>query len=165
MGKRAAGSRTGSRKRERLVVIGAGMAGLKLVEELVELCPGRYDPREGSVFGSDSEGFLQRFNANLAVISCSGLTPEGPNDVNPAAAGIKRAMLARAESNMLLLDHSKYDVLALENVCSLDSIRLIVADRAPQGELARAIRRAGIAVEVAAEPAVAKAPRRAPAGR
>src|ERR1700674_589605 len=31
------------RKRERLVVIGAGMAGLKLVEELVELCPGRYE--------------------------------------------------------------------------------------------------------------------------
>ena len=30
-------------KRERLVVVGAGMAGLKLVEELVELCPRRYD--------------------------------------------------------------------------------------------------------------------------
>src|SRR6478672_10127887 len=30
-------------KRERLVVVGAGMAGLRLVEELVELCPGRYD--------------------------------------------------------------------------------------------------------------------------
>ena len=125
----------------------------------VVLCPGRYDPREGSVFGSDSESFLQRFNANLAVISCSGLTPEGPNDVNPAAAGIKRAMLARAESNMLLLDHSKFDVLALENVCGLESIRLIVADRAPQGELVRAIRRAGIGIEVA-EPA-AKALRRA----
>src|SRR5262245_20579813 len=30
-------------KRERLVVVGAGMAGLKLVEELVELCPSLYD--------------------------------------------------------------------------------------------------------------------------
>jgi nitrite reductase (NADH) large subunit len=29
--------------RERLLVVGCGMAGLKLVEELVELCPGRYD--------------------------------------------------------------------------------------------------------------------------
>jgi nitrite reductase (NADH) large subunit len=28
---------------ERLLVVGAGMAGLKLVEELVELCPGRYE--------------------------------------------------------------------------------------------------------------------------
>lgn len=30
-------------KRERLVVIGAGMAGLKLLEELSARCPGRYD--------------------------------------------------------------------------------------------------------------------------
>ena len=29
--------------RERLVVVGAGMAGLKLVEDVCELCPGRYD--------------------------------------------------------------------------------------------------------------------------
>jgi DeoR/GlpR family transcriptional regulator of sugar metabolism len=132
----------------------------------VVLCPGHYDSREGSVFGSDSESFLQRFNANLAVIGCSGLTPQGPNDVSPAAAGIKRAMLARAESNMLLLDHSKYDVLALENVCSLGAIQLIVADRPPAGELARAIKRAGIAVEVAgaAEPPAAQPPGR-PSGR
>ncbi len=128
----------------------------------VVLCPGRYDPREGSVFGSDSESFLRRFNANLAVIGCSGLTAEGPNDVNPAAAGVKRAMLARAESNMLLLDHSKFGVLTLENVCGLEAIRMIVADRAPTGELARALRRAGVALEIAgpAEPA-AKGLRRA----
>jgi len=126
----------------------------------VVLCPGRYDSREGSVFGSDSEAFLRRFNANLAVISCTGLTAEGPNDVSPDAAGIKRAMLARAESNMLLVDHSKFDLLALENVCGLDAVRLIVADRAPAGELARAIRRAGVALEVPPE-AEATAPKTA----
>jgi nitrite reductase (NADH) large subunit len=41
------GSRFGcgkaSHKRERLVIVGAGMAALKLVEEIVSLCPGRYD--------------------------------------------------------------------------------------------------------------------------
>ena len=31
------------RRRERLLVVGGGMAALKLVEELVEQCPGRYD--------------------------------------------------------------------------------------------------------------------------
>jgi DeoR/GlpR family transcriptional regulator of sugar metabolism len=115
----------------------------------VVVCPGRYDAREGSVFGSDSESFLHRFNANIAVISCSGLTADGPNDVNPSAAAIKRAMLARAEANMLLLDHSKFDLLTLENVCPLDAIKLIVADRAPTGELARAIKRADLPVELA----------------
>ena len=97
----------------------------------VVVCPGRYDAREGSVFGPDSESFLRRFNANVAVLSCSGLTPEGPNDVNPSAAVIKRAMMTRAETNMLLVDHSKYGLLTLENVCPLHDIRLIVADRWP----------------------------------
>ena len=31
------------RRRERLLVVGGGMAALKLVEELVEQCPGRYE--------------------------------------------------------------------------------------------------------------------------
>jgi DeoR/GlpR family transcriptional regulator of sugar metabolism len=124
----------------------------------VVLCPGRYDPREGSVFGSDSESFLQRFNANLAVISCSGLTPSGPNDVGPDAAAIKRAMLSRAESNILMLDHWKFDELALENVCRLDAIGMIVADRAPTGDLSHAIRKAGVKVEIAG-PAESSAPK------
>jgi DeoR/GlpR family transcriptional regulator of sugar metabolism len=115
----------------------------------VVMCPGRYDPREGGVFGSDSESFLQRFNANIAVISCSGLTPDGPNDVNPNAAAIKRAMMARAETNMLLVDQSKFDLLTLENVCALERIKLIVADRAPAGELGRALKRSGVPIEIA----------------
>lgn len=118
----------------------------------VVLCPGRYNAREGSVFGSDAENFLQRFNANIAVVSCSGLTADGPNDVDSHAAGIKRAMLARAEANMLLVDHSKFDLLTLENVCQLDKIKLIIADRAPAGDLARAIKRAGVAAEIATFP-------------
>jgi nitrite reductase (NADH) large subunit len=34
---------TVQRPRERLVIVGGGMAGLKLIEEIVELCPGRYE--------------------------------------------------------------------------------------------------------------------------
>ncbi|HXQ42628.1 MAG TPA: DeoR/GlpR family DNA-binding transcription regulator [Candidatus Udaeobacter sp.] len=117
----------------------------------VVVCPGRYDAREGSVFGPDSESFLRRFNANVAVCSCSGLTPEGPNDVNPSAAVVKRAMMARAETNMLLVDHSKFGVLTLENVCPLHDIRLIVADRLPAGDLARAIRRLNLPVETGSQ--------------
>jgi DeoR/GlpR family transcriptional regulator of sugar metabolism len=116
----------------------------------VIMCPGRYDAREGSVFGADAVAFLERFNANVAVISASGLTSDGPNDVNPNAAAIKRAMMARAESNMLLVDHSKYDLLTLENICPLSRIGLIVTDRAPSGPLGKALKRAGVSVEIAA---------------
>lgn len=115
----------------------------------VILCPGRYDGREGSVFGSDAIAFLERFNANVAVISASGLTADGPNDVNPNAAAIKRAMLGRAASGLLLLDHSKYDLLTLENVCPLAGIDVLVSDAVPPAGLARALKRGGVAVELA----------------
>ena len=60
---------------------------------------------------------------------------------------MKRAMMARAETNMLLVDHSKFGVLTLENVCPLPEIRLIVADRLPAGDLARAIKRLNLPIE------------------
>ena len=50
---------------------------------------------------------------------------------------------------MLLVDHSKFDLLTLENVCPLNAIKLIVADRMPTGDLARAIKRADLPVEIA----------------
>lgn len=115
----------------------------------VLMCPGVYDGRERTVFGSDAERFLERFNANVAVISASGLTAEGPNDANPHAAAIKRAMLSRASSSMLLLDHSKFDLLALETICPLARIGCLVADAAPAAPLAGALRRAGVAVKIA----------------
>ncbi|MGH6947299.1 MAG: DeoR/GlpR family DNA-binding transcription regulator [Kiloniellales bacterium] len=115
----------------------------------VIICPGHYDGREGSVFGSDTAEFLGRFHANVAVISASGLTEEGPNDVNPSAAAVKRAMMARAEASMLLVDHSKYGVLTLENVCPLSKVGLIVTDRPPSGSLAKALKRAEVPVVVA----------------
>ncbi|SMF19166.1 transcriptional regulator, DeoR family [Tistlia consotensis] len=117
----------------------------------VILCPGRYDGREGSVFGSDAVAFLDRYNANVAVISASGLTADGPNDVNPNAAAIKRAMLGRSATGLLLLDHSKYDLLTLENVCPLDEIDVLVSDQAPPAPLGRALKRAEVAVELAGE--------------
>lgn len=115
----------------------------------VIICPGVYDGREGSVFGSETTDFLGRYNANVAVIGASGLTEEGPNDVSPSAAAVKRAMLARAEASMLLVDHSKYGLLTLENICPLSKVGLIITDRSPGGSLAKSLKRAAVPVVVA----------------
>lgn len=113
------------------------------------VCPGRYDGREGGVFGSDTTEFLARFHANVAVIGASGLTEEGPNDVSPSAAAVKRAMMARAEATVLLVDHSKFGLLTLENVCPLSKVSLVVTDQAPGGSLAKALKRASLPVVTA----------------
>jgi DeoR/GlpR family transcriptional regulator of sugar metabolism len=109
-------------------------------------CPGHYDAHEGSLTGPDTIAFLGRFNANRAVIGASGLTPEGPNEVNSGAAAVKRAMLQRAEERMLLADHSKFGEPHLEVICPLGEINRLVCDRAPGRELAAALRRAKVEV-------------------
>ncbi len=107
-------------------------------------CPGRYDVHEGGVTGPDCVAFLARFNANRAIVGASGLTAEGPNEANSGAAAVKRAMLARAQERMLLIDHLKFGQPNLEVVCPLEDLNRIVTDRPPARELVQALRRAEI---------------------
>ena len=74
---------------------------------IVISCPGTYDPHEGNVTGAETVDFLERYNVNWAILGASGITGAGPNEARAGGAAIKRVMLARAEQNMLLLDHSR----------------------------------------------------------
>jgi DeoR/GlpR family transcriptional regulator of sugar metabolism len=122
--------------------VAKAIAGNSSITALV--CPGRYDPHEGSVGGSDTIAFLGRFNADCCVISASGITAEGPNDARSDSAAIKRAMLARCRHRILLMDHGKFDFPNLEVVCPLSDISLLVTDMAPPLPLKAALGRAGV---------------------
>jgi DeoR/GlpR family transcriptional regulator of sugar metabolism len=113
-------------------------------------CPGIFDRHEGCVVGPDTMNFLARFNANHAVIGASGITVDGPNEAHLGAAAVKRAMLERAESRILVLDHAKFGQANLETVCPLSGFDHLVADRTPSGELAIALQRVRVEVHVAA---------------
>src|SRR5947207_2058729 len=68
-----------ARQRERLLVIGAGMAGLKLVEEVVELCPGRYDI---TMVGAEAR---PAYNRVLLSSLLAGDAEEGDITLRPAS--------------------------------------------------------------------------------
>ncbi|GGG27559.1 DeoR family transcriptional regulator [Caldovatus sediminis] len=119
----------------------------------VLLCPGELYAAERAVYGPDTDEFLRRFNADLCLIGASGLTAEGPTDVERRACWVKRAMLARAARRVLLVDGGKFDAPHLERVCPLAALTDLVTDRAPPAELGRALERAGVRVTIAGEPA------------
>lgn len=106
-------------------------------------CPGTYDPREGIVDGPDTVAFLDRFQANRAFVSTSGLTVEGPTEAHSGSAAVKRAMFRRAVERVLLLDHSKFDQPNLEVVCPLGDVQRLITDAPVPDALGRALRRAG----------------------
>lgn len=114
------------------------------------LCPGEYDPREGGVFGAHTSEFLQRLRADRAVFGASGLGPDGPSEAIPGAAAVKRAMIARAQHTMLLVDATKFGQEHVELVCPLVNIGDLVVDRKPPAALVTALREATVRVHVAA---------------
>jgi DeoR/GlpR family transcriptional regulator of sugar metabolism len=119
----------------------------------VVVCPGDYAAGEGGTFGPDTLAFLRRFHADKAVIGAGGLTDEGPTEVRPEAAWVKRVMIERARRRILLVDRSKFEQARYEIVCPLAEIDDLVTDCQPPPELNRAIRAARIALHLA-EPAL-----------
>lgn len=113
------------------------------------LCPGDYDAHEAAVFGSETLDFLRRFRANSALISASGITTEGINEVSSNASWVKRVILERSNRSVLLVDHSKFNSNHLEVICALSRLTDMVTDLNPDRELSMALRKANVKVHVA----------------
>lgn len=113
------------------------------------LCPGDFYPVERAVYGPETVAFLGRFNADMVLIGASGLTAEGPSDVESRAAWVKRAMLERAPRRVLMVDGGKFGMAHLERICGLSGITDLVTDLAPPPALAAALQRAGVRLTIA----------------
>ena len=114
----------------------------------VLLCPGTYDSREGSVMGEDTVEFVRRYNADVAIIGASGLSADGPSDMISGAAAVKRAMISRSLSTVLVVTHDKFGRSSLERICGLDDITDIVTDSEPKADLRTAAEQAGTELHV-----------------
>ncbi|MBP0494089.1 DeoR/GlpR family DNA-binding transcription regulator [Pararoseomonas indoligenes] len=127
------------------VVSAAGDApGLRVL-----VAPGEFHAPERALYGAETDAFLRRFSADVAMIGASGLTLEGPTDAESRAAWVKRAMLDRCPRRVLLLDSGKFGRGYLERVAELSALTDLVTDTAPPPPLAAALARAGVAVHVA----------------
>lgn len=115
----------------------------------VLLAPGVYQSAEGAVLGAHTLGFLGGFNADLAILGASGLTPEGPSDAQIASGTVYSAMVARSAATLLVADRSKFGAVFAARWASWNQIARLVTDAAPEGALAEALARHGVAVTVA----------------
>ena len=116
----------------------------------VVLCPGDYNMQEGGSFGPETCAFLRRYNATKAFIGASGLTAEGPAEVNTAATWVKRGMIERSGRALLLVDQTKFGAKSLELICPLETLDDIVTDAAPNPDLREALVAAKVTINLAA---------------
>jgi DeoR/GlpR family transcriptional regulator of sugar metabolism len=128
----------------------ATILGANLLARVI-MPPGEFSAAEAGVVGSETNAFVQRFNANVCITGASGMTPEGPADTNLDAARLKRTMISRAHKTILVADHSKFEKYALETVCPWNAIGTIVTDRTPAGPFLEIFEAHNIALVVAGD--------------
>jgi DeoR/GlpR family transcriptional regulator of sugar metabolism len=112
----------------------------------VTFCPGRYDGGRGAAGGAETLDFIGRFRANLAILGACGIDAKGPSSGHADAAAIKRAMLERAEENVLVFDHTKLGSRHAHAICAMAAIDHLLCDARPEGELRKALLQANVDV-------------------
>ena len=99
------------------------------------IMPGGIVRREAfSLVGRWSADLIQQFNISRAFMGARGFTlQEGLTDVNPDEVALKRAIVQVAKQVVALIDHTKWNQVALASFCNVEQLSQIITDkRAPR---------------------------------
>ena len=104
---------------------------------------------ELAVVGGTIRSQLENFYFDRCFIGVSGLTEDGFHDYAPEDAEVKRVLIERSASVVVLCDTSKFKRRSFARVAPLESCTTLVTDMEPGEELGQALRNAGVTVIVA----------------
>lgn len=136
-----------------LTVITNGVKNSLLLSEKTDakiyLPGGIVNSRSTSVIGSDTVEYLTRINAELALLSCSGIhLSNGVTDASYEQATVKRILFKNARLKVLLCDSSKFDLTFMCRTCGFEEIDYLLTDKLPPKPYLDAISAAGCEVLV-----------------
>ena len=87
-----------------------------------------------AVVGEMALEFFKDFNADIAFLSCRGISLDGVFEADLNQALIKQRMMANAKKTVLLIDNTKYDSEHFFKLCDFGKIDAIVTDNKPNDE-------------------------------
>jgi DeoR/GlpR family transcriptional regulator of sugar metabolism len=113
----------------------------------VLMAPGFYNAGEGANHGSHTINFLNSFWADYAIVSASGLLPEGPCDALVDAGEVYATMISRSFKTVLAADKSKFNLKFPSQYAQWRDIDYLITDQMPTGDLATALDRHEIEIQ------------------
>ncbi len=120
----------------------------------VYMAGGELRSDSGAALGHSAIEFITRFSVDHAIISAGAVNAgDGVLDYDLEEAQFGQAVLSRGRRRVVVSDASKFGRKGLVQVCALDGFDELVANRAPPGDLARALEQAGIALRLGDAPA------------
>jgi len=108
----------------------------------VYLCGGHFRADDGAVFGRAATDFLGQFRVRRAILSIGGIScSDGLLDFAMEEAEFARAAIRRADSVVVVADHTKFGRRAPIRVGGFDQVTTIITDRAPPASFTEHIAR------------------------
>ena len=90
---------------------------------------GYYFPASRGFVGAQAEAFVASVKADVCIIGASGVSLEdGITTPYPMHTALQKAIIASAKTKIIVCDHSKFDKHAMEKICDLSDIDVIVTD-------------------------------------
>ena len=90
---------------------------------------GYYFPASKGLVGSVAESFVGSVRADICIVGASGVSVEGGvTTPYPMHTALQKTIIAAAKTKILVCDHSKFDKRAMENICDLKDIDILVTD-------------------------------------
>ena len=115
----------------------------------VILSGGQLRGKELTLSGFPAEENLGHFNVDKAFIGIGGITEEGITDFHMGEANLHRQLVRNATQSVALADSSKLGIRALNNVCTLAQISLVITDRNARKQAVAALKAAGANLVIA----------------
>ena len=92
---------------------------------------GYYFPASRGFVGAQAEAFVSSLKVDVCIVGASGVSVEdGITTPYPMHTPLQKAIIAAAKTKILVCDHSKFQKKAMEKICELADIDMIVTDEA-----------------------------------
>ena len=97
---------------------------------------GYYFPSSRGFVGAQAEAFVRSLTADVCIIGASGVSVDGGiTTPYPMHTALQKAIIAAAKTKILVCDHSKFEKKAMEKICDLKDIDMIVTDSGISSEI------------------------------
>lgn len=114
------------------------------------LTGGQVKERTLALVGPLAERALERLHADVAFLGINGVTPEaGFTTPSLEEAAVKAALIRAAREVVVLADSSKLGQVSFAHVAALGEVDLLITDEEAPEPTLRALRQAGLRVELA----------------
>lgn len=112
---------------------------------------GQVRAKELTLSGFPADENFNHFNVDKAFIGIGGITDAGVTDFHIGEARLHRQMIQNARQSIVLADSSKLGVRAMNNICALHEIDMVITDSGAPKQIVKALEQAGVKVIIAKE--------------